>query len=134
MQMLEIAAVYAGLNMLILVVLAGMVIAGRKRHKIVLGDAGNQDFLRAQRAHANAAEYIPAGIAGLIGLALFDPAVSPIFLHVCGASLTLGRLLHGFGLHAGALNFGRMAGMMLTFASYLLIAGGLLYVGLSQQL
>lgn len=134
MHLLEIAALYAGLNMIILLVLAALVIAARGRHKIVLGDAGNQDFIRAQRAHANAAEYAPAGIAGLVTLALFDPAISPIFLHACGASLTVGRIAHGAGLHAGPLNFGRMAGMLLTFAAYVLIAGGLLYAALSQQL
>jgi uncharacterized membrane protein YecN with MAPEG domain len=48
--------------------------------------------------------------------------------------LTLGRILHAFGLHAGKLNFGRMGGMVLTFLAYLLIGVGLLYAGLTQQL
>ena len=114
MQLLEIAAVYAGVNILILLVLSWLVVGGRRKHKISLGDAGNEDFLRAQRAHANAAEYIPAGIVGLVTLALFDPATSPLFLHACGLLLTTGRILHGFGLHTGVLNVGRMAGMAMT--------------------
>ncbi len=131
---LEIAALYAGVNILILLVLAVLVVAGRRKHKITLGDGGNADFSRAVRAHANAAEYIPAGLVGITLLALFDPATPTWLLHAAGISLTLGRILHGFGLHTGTLNAGRMFGMILTWLSYLLIGGGLIWVGLSQQL
>jgi uncharacterized membrane protein YecN with MAPEG domain len=107
---------------------------GRRRHKIVLGDAGNDAFSRTVRAHANAAEYIPAGLAGLALLALFEPATPIWLLHSAGLSLTFGRILHAFGLHTGALNAGRVLGMALTLVAYLLIGGGLIYAGLSQQL
>lgn len=134
MLRLEVAALYSGVNILILLVLAVLVMLGRRKHKIVLGDAGNEDFTRAVRAHANAAEYIPAAIAGLALLALFDPATPVWLLHAAGLSLTAGRILHGAGLHAGKLNFGRMFGMVLTWTSYVLIGGGLIWAGLSQQL
>lgn len=134
MQLLETAALYAGVNILILLVLAVLVIMGRRKHKIVLGDAGNDAFTRAVRAHANAAEYIPAALVGLTLLALFDPATPVWLLHAAGISLTAGRIFHGFGLHAGALNGGRVLGTSLTLLSYLLIGGGLVYAGLSQQL
>lgn len=134
MLSLEVAALYSGVNILILLVLAVLVMLGRRKHKIVLGDAGNEDFTRAVRAHANAAEYIPAAIAGLALLALFDPATPVWLLHAAGISLTAGRILHGAGLHAGKLNFGRMFGMVLTWTSYVLIGGGLIWAGLSQQL
>jgi len=134
MMRLEVAAVYVGLNIIILLVLSYLVMAGRRRHKIVLGDGANDDFLRAQRAHANAAEYIPAALVGLVVLALLEPAAPAWLLHAAGISLTVGRILHGWGLHRGALTFGRVAGTALTWASYLMIGGGLLYAGLSQQL
>jgi uncharacterized protein len=134
MLLLQAAAIYAGVNILILLVLSVLVVGGRRKHKISLGDAGNEDFLRAQRAHANAAEYIPAGVVGLVTLALFDPATSPMFLHACGLLLTGGRILHAVGLHTGVLNAGRVAGMALTWIAFLLIGGGLIYAGLSQQL
>ena len=134
MLRLEIAALYAGVNILILLVLAVLVVAGRRKHKITLGDGANEDFTRAQRAHANAAEYIPAGLVGILILALMDPA-SPLWLvHAAGISLTVGRIAHGVGLHTGVLNFGRMFGMVLTWTSYLLIGGGLVWAGLAQQL
>ncbi len=134
MRLLETAALYAGVNILLLLVLAVLVIMGRQKHKIVLGDAGNADFNRALRAHANAAEYIPAGLVGIVTLALFDPATPVWLIHSAGISLTAGRILHAIGLHTGALNAGRMLGMTLTLLSYLLIGGGLIYAGLSQQL
>jgi uncharacterized protein len=134
MLLLQAAAIYAGVNILILLVLSVLVVGGRRKHKISLGDAGNEDFLRAQRAHANAAEYIPAGVVGLVTLALFDPATSPLFLHACGLLLTGGRIIHAIGLHTGVLNAGRVLGMALTWTAYLMIGGGLIYAGLSQQL
>jgi uncharacterized membrane protein YecN with MAPEG domain len=134
MLRLEVAALYAGANILILLVLAVLVVAGRRKHKIRLGDAGNEEFLRAIRAHANAAEYIPAGLVGIVLVALMEPATPLWLLHASGISLTLGRILHGIGLHTGVLNAGRMLGMVLTWLCYLLLGGGLLYAGLSQQL
>ena len=134
MLRLEVAALYAGVNILILLVLAVLVVSGRRKHKITLGDGGNEVFTRAVRAHANAAEYIPAGLVGILILALMDPASPLWLLHAAGISLTLGRILHGFGLHTGVLNFGRMFGVVLTWLSYLLIGGGLIWTGLSQQL
>ncbi|MFO0203007.1 MAG: MAPEG family protein [Alphaproteobacteria bacterium] len=134
MLRLEIAALYAGVNILILLVLAVLVVAGRRKHKITLGDGGNSDFNRAVRAHANAAEYIPAGLVGIVVLALMEPASPLWLLHAAGISLTAGRILHGVGLHAGTLNFGRMFGMVLTWVSYLLIGAGLIAAGLAQQL
>ncbi len=134
MQLLETAALYVSVNIFILLVLAVLVMMGRRKHKIVLGDGANEDFTRAVRAHANAAEYIPAALVGLVTLALFDPATPVWLLHAAGISLTLGRILHGIGLHTGALNAGRMLGMALTWTSYLLIGAGLVYVATSQQL
>ena len=134
MLRLEIAALYAGVNILILLVLAVLVVMGRRRHQISLGDAGNEVFSRAVRAHGNAAEYIPAGIVGILILALMEPAAPLWLVHASGLSLTAGRILHGFGLHTGVLNAGRMFGMVLTWVAYLLIGGGLIYAGLSQQL
>lgn len=134
MLRLEVVALYAAVNILILLVLALLVMMGRRKHKIVLGDGANDDFTRAVRAHANAAEYIPAGLVGLVLLALLDPAVPTWLVHAAGISLTLGRILHGVGLHTGNINAGRAGGIVLTWISYLLIAGGLLFAGLSQQL
>ena len=133
MLRLEVAALYAGVNILILLVLAVVVVMGRRHHKIALGDAGNQYFARAVRAHANAAEYIPAGLVGIVLLSLFEG--SPLWLlHAAGGSLTAGRLLHGFGLNSGMLNLGRSLGVLLTWAAYVLVGAGLIHAAVAQQL
>jgi hypothetical protein len=133
MLRLEIAALYAGVNILILLALALVVVLGRRRHKIRLGDGGHESFTRAIRAHANAAEYIPAGLVGIALLSLFEG--SPLWLlHTAGLSLTAGRVLHGVGLNAGILNVGRTLGTLLTWISYLLLGGGLIHAALMQQL
>lgn len=134
MVRLEIAALYAGVNILLLLYLGARVPMMRRKHKVPLGDGGNPELLRAVRAHGNAAEYIPAGLIGLVLVSLLDAATPLWFLHACGLSLTGGRLIHAGGLMASDLNAGRMIGMVLTFLSYVLIGGGLIYAGLAQAL
>jgi uncharacterized membrane protein YecN with MAPEG domain len=134
MLRLEVAAIYVGVNILILLVLSYLVMAGRRKHKIVLGTGENRDFERAVRAHGNASEYTPAALVGIVVAALMEPAAPLWLLHGAGISLTAGRILHGIGLHTGLLNIGRMLGMVLTWVCYLLLGAGLVYAGLAQQL
>ncbi|MES1198711.1 MAG: MAPEG family protein [Pseudomonadota bacterium] len=134
MVRLEAAAIYAGINILLLLLLAYLVVRARQTHKVALGDGGNKAVLHAVRAHANAAEYIPAGLVGLLILALLDPAAPVWLLHAAGISLTAGRISHAIGLHTGTLNIGRTGGIALTWIAYLLIGGGLIYAGLAQRL
>ena len=128
---LQAAAIYAGVNILILLVLAYLVVRQRQAHKISLGDGGNEAMQRAIRAHANAAEYIPAGLVGIVVLALMDPSSPAWLLHGAGLSLTAGRIVHGIGLHLGVVNLGRMLGMILTWLSYALLGVGLIAAGLA---
>lgn len=127
MTKLEIAALFAGLNLLILVILSFRVADFRRRNQIGLGDAGNALLLTRIRQQGNAAEYIPAGIAGLLFLALLDPV--PLWLlEVAGVLLTGGRLLHPWGLaRSTGASFQRIAGMMLTFAALLICALGAIW-------
>jgi uncharacterized membrane protein YecN with MAPEG domain len=134
MVRLEIAALYVGVNILILLVLSYVVVRRRQKHKIALGDGGDKAMQRAIRAHANATEYVPAALAGLVLLALLNPAAPNWLLHASGLSLTIGRIMHGIGLNLGTLNFGRVFGVVLTWLAYLLIGGGLIYAGLAEQL
>jgi uncharacterized membrane protein YecN with MAPEG domain len=134
MVRLEIAAIYIGINILILVVLAALAIKARFTHQIVLGDGGLDPVQRAVRAHGNAAETIPVGLIGLLTLALLDAATPLWLLHFSGACLTLGRLAHGIGLSMGPRNLGRGLGMLLTFIALVAIALGVIYAGLAQAL
>ncbi|MEJ0023776.1 MAG: MAPEG family protein [Alphaproteobacteria bacterium] len=62
MTKLEIAALYAAINVVLLVVLIFRVVAARRANRVSLGDGGKPALLRAIRAHGNAAETIPVAI------------------------------------------------------------------------
>ena len=127
MTKLEIAALFAGLNLLILVFLSFRVANFRRVNKIGLGDAGNPVLFRRMRQHGNAAEYIPAGMIGLMFIALLNP-IPLWYLELTGVALTAGRLLHPWGLaQSEGASFGRVGGMMLTLLALVMCAGGAIW-------
>lgn len=69
---------------------------------------------RAVRAHGNCVEYLPLSLFLLLVLAM--TGLAPLWLHVLGIALTVGRLLHGvaFSLYEGR-SFGRAAGVTLNW-------------------
>ena len=123
------AALWAGLSLLILLGLSARVVRLRQKHGVATGDGGVEELGSAIRAHGNAAEYIPAGIAGLGILAL---AGAPLLIvHLAGAALVVGRVLHavGLSLSLGASRL-RAAGMVLTWIAFLFMAVALLVFSL----
>ena len=105
---LAIVALYVGVNAFVLVVLAYNVGSRRGAQKqLQPGDMGDALLTRAIRAHANYAEYAPMVLLLLLILALLD--VQPFWLHVYGATFTLGRIIGAFGMmldkHPNALRF-----------------------------
>jgi len=134
MTKLEIAAIYAGLNLLLLAVLALRVANYRRTRRIGMGDGGDGALLRLIRVHGNAAENIPAGAVGLMFLALLDPAPSWL-VQAAGLSLTAGRLLHAWGLtRAEGASFGRAAGMALTVLALAACGAGSIWAALKPML
>lgn len=120
MDAIEAAALYAGLNVLILLALALLVVRQRLTHKVPLGHAGIEPLERAQRVHGNAAEYVPIAIAGLVALALAGGEAWVV--HVGGVVLTLGRVLHAAGLSTtSGISFGRQAGTLMTWFAFVWI-------------
>lgn len=134
MTKLDWASVYAGVNLLILFILAFGVVRARQKHKVSLGDGGNPSVLQAMRAHANATEYIPAALVGLGLLAILDPA--PLLaVQVLGGVFTFGRVAHGIGMSSsGDVTAGRMIGILSTWLAFLGIGGFLIWAGLSPLL
>jgi uncharacterized membrane protein YecN with MAPEG domain len=121
MTKLEIAALYAGLNIILLLVLAIRVTLARRQQKVSFGDGGNPIVLRAMRAHGNAAEFVPAAIGALLFLALLDPVPAWV-LQLLGGAFLLGRISHAFAIttyHGPPPGPGRAFGVLLTWASYL---------------
>ena len=120
------AALWVALNLILLLVLAVLVTRQRQRHRVLIGDDGIQELVRAVRAFGNASEYIPAGMGALALLALVG--APPIVVHGIGLVLFLGRLAHAWGLSLNAgVSIGRTVGSILTWLSYLAAAVILLF-------
>ena len=93
----------------------------RLRHKVSVGDAGNETIVNRMRAQANFVEYTPFV---LILLALVELASgSQTWLWAVGMLYIVGRLLHPFGLERKAPNALRMAGILITWAVLVGLAG-----------
>ena len=135
MSNLDWAAVYAGVNILLLFVLALLVVGARRRGKVLIGDGGDAKLLQASRVHANATEYIPAGLVGLAILAVMNPEIPQWVIHAGGGLLTIGRIAHAFGLSMSTgPTLGRMLGTALTWTAFLFIAGALIWFGLDIRI
>jgi uncharacterized membrane protein YecN with MAPEG domain len=105
---------YAGLNGLIALVLSLLVVRQRMRGKQLTGTGGNPALELAIRAHGNFVEYVPLILLLLLLLAL--TGLGAVWLHLMGSTLTIARILHGWGLSRSAReNFGRSVGATLTW-------------------
>ena len=128
-QAFAAAALWAGFNLLLLLILSGLVTRQRRKHRIALGDEGVPELARAVRAFGNATEYAPAGMAALAVLAI--AGAPALMVHLVGATLLGGRVAHaiGFGLTGGP-SIGRSLGMVLTWLAWLTAAVWLIILGL----
>lgn len=117
----RITAFYAGLSALLLLFLSVRVMLHRRRARIGLGDNGDRVLIRLIRAHGNAVEILLPGLVLLLVLELL--AIAPLWLHLFGAALLIGRLLHAWGVsRSGGTSFGRLWGMVLSWLSILVMA------------
>jgi hypothetical protein len=124
------AALWVALHMLLLLVLSALVVRLRQKHKVALGDDGVPELAQAIRAFGNATEYIPAGLAALIVLALVEPRPLPV--HVVGLTLFAGRLTHAVGLStSGGASIARAAGILLTWLAYVFAIAALLFYAIA---
>ena len=122
----QAAALWAGLNLILLLVLSARVVGKRRKHKVGLGTGDNPGLARAVRAFGNAAEYIPNGLVALAILVLAGGA--PALVHVIGLVLFAGRVAHAVGLsRSGGVTMGRFVGMIMTWVAYILAAVSLLF-------
>ncbi len=121
MNLYSVAALYIGLNILLKLGLAFRVIFIRRNQSIGLGDGGDKTMQRAIRAHANATEYMPLAMIGLIAL---TGVGYPIWvIHGLGILFTFGRGLHAYGLSGNSgVSFGRFYGTICSTFSMALMA------------
>ena len=106
-------ALYAGILAILFIVLSFRVIAKRNQYKVAIGINGQALLERAIRVHANFAEYVPFALL-LMFLAEYS-GLAPVYLHILGVALIVGRLSHAFGVSQQhePLKF-RVFGMMLS--------------------
>ncbi|QDO97027.1 hypothetical protein FNB15_06960 [Ferrovibrio terrae] len=109
-----VTPLYAALCGLLLLVLGLVVVRLRRKHAVLTGDGGNADLARAMRVQANFVEYVPLT---LLLLFMLEMSRQPVWaLHLLGAALFIGRLLHAWGyLLTPRLSFGRALGIGLTW-------------------
>jgi uncharacterized membrane protein YecN with MAPEG domain len=113
---MPIVPLFAAVLGLVYVALSFYVIGFRRRTMTSLGaQEGNADMLKAIRAHANFAEYVPLALILLwfVESIVFAPA---LYVLVLCTALLVGRALHIVGILNGTkyIRF-RQIGMVLTF-------------------
>jgi hypothetical protein len=127
-----ITALYAGILGFLGLVLASRVVQHRQRHRIALGDDGNEDMQRAMRVFGNFTEYVPM-ILLLMGFGEMLGAHKWLS-HGLGASLVAGRLLHAWGLSTtSGTSLGRLLGVTLTWLALLVSSAMLIWLALGQM-
>lgn len=120
------AALWAGLNLILLLVLSVLVTRQRRKHKVEIGDGGVPTLNQAIRAFGNATEYVPAALAGLALLAVVN--APPLLIHPIGLVLFAGRVLHAVGLSRSTeATLPRALGVLATWISYIALAAALLF-------
>jgi len=123
---MNILPLYAALLAMLFVALSIRTLRLRRRLRIGIGDAGNEQMLRAKRVHSNFAEYVPLTLF-LIYLAETQGAHA-LFIHALGLCLLSGRISHAYGVSQANENFTfRVFGMAMTFISLISASAYLLF-------
>lgn len=120
------AALWAGLHLLLLLVLSVLVVRQRRKHAVELGDAEIPELARAIRAFGNATEYVPSGLIAVVVLAI--AGANPIAVHAVGLTLFVGRVAHALGLsRSGSASLPRAIGVLVTWVAYIMAGVALLF-------
>lgn len=120
------AALWAGLHLILLLVLSVLVTRQRRKHHVEIGDGGVPALNQAIRAFGNATEYVPAALVGL-GILAFAGGM-PLLIHPIGFMLFSGRVMHAVGLsRSTGVSWPRTFGVLATWIAYIALAAALLF-------
>ena len=107
---------YAALLALMFFLLSVRTVRLRRELRIAIGDAGNQQMLRAMRVHANFVEYTPFSLL-LIFMVELQGAYF-LLVHALCICLLFGRVSHAYGVSETQENYRyRILGMTMTFTA-----------------
>lgn len=124
-MMLPVTMTFAAVAVLINMWLAVRIGRVRIADKTLHGDGGNAMLARRIRAHSNFIEYTPLVLilCGLVEMA----RGSAIWLWAIMLIYSFGRVAHGFGMDSDQPGPARGGGIMVTFATMLVLVGVALY-------
>jgi len=113
MNSLPITSTYAALLGFIFVVITLRIAQQRYAKRVSLGDGGDKQFSKLIRGHGNFTETVPLALILILLLEL--QGASATLLHVLGAALVIGRVMHYLQL-TGTIKplLFRTVGMVLT--------------------
>ncbi|MDN2584224.1 MAPEG family protein [Aquibium sp. ELW1220] len=97
-MLFEVTGLYALPLALLYLALWLRVSATRARLKISIGDGGNTSLLENIRKHGNFVEWV--SVVLILMVIAEGNGAAPLWLHVSGALLVAGRIVHPFGLTA----------------------------------
>ncbi len=132
-QSFAAVALWAGINLLVTLLLALNVTRHRLRSGVAVGAGDDAQLERVVRAHGNNAEYVPGALIALALLA--HTGTSVLTIHCLGGALLLGRLLHAHGIRivgGDAPPPTRVAGNMITWSVYAFSAVALITGALAK--
>jgi uncharacterized membrane protein YecN with MAPEG domain len=107
---LFITPLYAAALAILFLVLSVRVIVKRRISDVGFGAPPDSDLERCVRVHANFAEYVPLA---LLLLAMAESrGAQPLWLHIGGVCLVIGRIAHALGVSRPRTDdIGRIVGM-----------------------
>lgn len=119
-----ITALYAALLGLLFIGLSIRTIRLRRRHRVAIGYGDSQELIRAGRAHANFAEYVPLSLVLIYFVEINSDTAW--LIHLMGITLLVSRVIHAYGVSQVNENYHyRIMGMTGTFT---VIAAACLYI------
>jgi uncharacterized protein len=91
-EAITITPIYVALTAIIMLVLVFPVVVGRNKHRVSLGDGGNQELSVAVRGFGNLTEYAPMLL--LLLLMMEMKGVDSQYLHAFGTAFIICRVVH----------------------------------------
>lgn len=124
---MRVTPFYAAILGLLFFALSARTLRLRRKLRIAIGDAGNQQMLRAMRVHSNFAEYAPLTL--LLIFMLESEGAHYALVHGLCICLVLGRVSHAYGVSRISEDYRyRVFGMAMTFTALVGSAAGVILV------